>query len=207
MTSNAVVQCDIDAAVPRRGNRLSRAIGTLVLWLMRWRFVGTTPRTGRFVMVAVPHTSNLDGFIFLMAMLAAGLDLRWVGKHTLFQGWLGRILLWAGGLPVDRQRAGDFAAGVAALYAQGGPLVVVIAAEGTRGRTTRWKSGFHRIAALAEVPIAIGYMDYGRRRVGFGPCLPANASLTEQLTTMSEFLADIQPRHPQRFALPEIHSQ
>ena len=200
---SALIEAEFGPHFPRRGNAFSRAVGRLMLRLLGWRIVGSPPDTPKLVIAAVPHTSNWDGVILLIAMLAAGLDLRWVGKHTLFKGPLGRVLLWAGGVSVNRAQARDFVDSVAQTFAQRDQLALVIAPEGTRKPTARWKTGFHRIAQQAGVPIVAGYMDYGSKTVGFGPGLEASGQFTEYVEQLKPFLANTRPRHPHNFLWPE----
>ena len=76
--------------VPRRGNALSRGFARFLLWAMRWKIVGNPPNRRHFIVTAAPHTSNMDGLVFLIASVAMGLELHWIGKHTLFKGLGGR---------------------------------------------------------------------------------------------------------------------
>jgi 1-acyl-sn-glycerol-3-phosphate acyltransferase len=145
-------------------------------WFLRlsgWEAEGVKPRAARFVLIAAPHTSNWD-LAFLLA-LAAGFDLRvsWMGKHALFRPPLGWLMRLAGGIPVVRHRRGDMVAQAARSFANAEKLVLVVPAEGTRDRVDHWKSGFYHIARTANVPIVLGYLDYRRRRGGFGPTLQA----------------------------------
>jgi 1-acyl-sn-glycerol-3-phosphate acyltransferase len=39
-------------------------------------------------------------------------------------------------------------------------ICMVITPEGTRGKRSKWKTGFYYIAVKAEVPIALGYLDF-----------------------------------------------
>ena len=100
----------LGAAVPRRGNRLSRAFWSLVLRLMGWRVVGEAPDLPRFVFVGAPHTSNQDFFMTALTMAALGIDVHFVMKHTPFVGPVGWFLRWFGGIPLDRHRTRDFVA-------------------------------------------------------------------------------------------------
>ena len=45
---------------------------------------------------------------------------------------------------------------------------LAIAPEGTRGRAAHWKSGFYHLARAADVPLALGFIDYPRREIGVG---------------------------------------
>jgi hypothetical protein len=43
---------------------------------------------------------------------------------------------------------------------------MAIAPEGTRSLTPHWKSGFHRLALAADVPVGLAFIDWSRREVG-----------------------------------------
>lgn len=203
MPAKPLIEAEFGPLFPRRGNAISRAIGRVLLRLMGWRIVGSPPNTPKMMIVAAPHTSNWDGFLLLLAMLAAGLDLRWVGKHTLFKGPWGGLLRWAGGVSVNRAKAKDFVGSVVQTYAERDSLALVIAPEGTRKRTARWKSGFHRIAVEAKVPIVCGYMDYRKKEAGFGPGLTPSENFSDYIVQLRAFLEDCTPRHPHKFVLPD----
>lgn len=186
--------------VPRRGNAFSRGLGRLILRIMGWKVVGNPPDEPRFIVTAAPHTSNWDGAIFLIAIVAMGLDLHWIGKHTLFEGRGGRFLRWMGGVSVNRQAAQDVVQQVAQKFRDAEQLVIVVAPEGTRRRTDRWKTGFYRMAQRAGVPIAMGFMDYAKKRVGFGPALTVTGDLQADFATMIAFYRQVTPRFPELFA-------
>lgn len=188
--------------VPRRGNAFSRGLGRMLLRLLGWRVVGTPPDAPRFIVAAAPHTSNMDGLIFLIATFAMGLDLHWIGKHTLFQGPWGGALRWMGGVGIDRRRPGGMVQQVAEQFRTREQLVLVVAPEGTRSRTEQWKSGFYRMAQAAQVPISLGFMDYGCKRVGFGLALTPSGDFDADLQRMGAFYAAVVPRHPARFSPP-----
>ncbi len=193
----------LGSRVPRRGNAFSRGLASLLLRLLGWRYVGEPPNTPKMVIAAAPHTSNMDGLIFLIAATAVGLELNFVAKHTLFKGIGGRVLSWLGGVPVDRTAAGGLVEGIIEQYQVHDKLAVVIAPEGTRSATGRWKTGFHRIARQAGVPIALGFMDYRLRRVGFGPSIVPGDDYAADLEIMLSFYRQITPRFPDRYVLPQ----
>ncbi|MDD3765268.1 MAG: lysophospholipid acyltransferase family protein [Nevskiales bacterium] len=194
----------LGAHVPRRGNRFSRWLGRTLLRLMGWRVVGAPPDTAKFMVAAAPHTSNMDGLIFLIATFAMGLDLHWAGKHTLFKGPWGPMLRWMGGIGIDRRRPGGMVQQVAEQFGHADALVLVVAPEETRSRAHSWKSGFYRMADIARVPIAMGFMDYALKRVGFGPHFMPCGDFQADLQLMAAFYGQITPKHPERFTLPDF---
>jgi 1-acyl-sn-glycerol-3-phosphate acyltransferase len=157
------------------------------------------PLAARFVLIAAPHTSNWD-LAFLLA-LAAGFELRvsWMGKHGLFRPPLGWLMRLAGGIPIIRHQRGDMVAQAALRFANAEKLVLVVPAEGTRARVSHWKSGFYHIARTANVPIVLGYLDYRRRRGGFGPSIQATGDVVADMDKIRAFYSDKVGRFPERF--------
>ena len=192
----------LGAKVPRRGNWFSRGLAGLILRVCGWRLVGATPDAPKFVMTAAPHTSNMDGLLLLIAAFAMGLDQHWILKHTLFKGIWGPIFRWTGAISVNRKQAGGMVQQVLHEFEHRAQFVVIVSPEGTRNHTETWKSGFHRIATRAQVPVCLGFIDYKLRRVGFGPSFTPSADFRKDLATMSGFYRLITPRHPALFALP-----
>lgn len=181
---------EMGSAIPRRGWRWGRVIGRLVLSAARWGFSGEIPNLSKGVIIVAPHTSNWDFVIGAAAMLAIDLELRFIGKHTLFSGPLGPIMRGLGGIPVDRaQPGGGFIEETAARFEQEEELLLALAPEGTRSEVDRWKTGFHRIARSAAVPIFAVALDYSVRRIRFGPLVTPSDDLEGDLQIFYEFFA------------------
>lgn len=174
----------VGAAVPRRFGGWTRRAAAAALGLAGWHFEGTIPDVARMVVVVAPHTSNWDFPVGVAAMLALGIRVRWLGKHTLFRPPFGALLRWLGGIPVRRgERLGAVDAAVAE-FARGGPLLLALAPEGTRRHVATWKTGYYAIAERAGVPIVPAWMDWSRRAIGFGAPTAATGgadALTAQL--------------------------
>jgi 1-acyl-sn-glycerol-3-phosphate acyltransferase len=121
--------------------------------------------------IAAPHTTNWD-FLWVLAFAwAFEIDIKWLGKHTLFRWPFGIVLRALGGIPVRRHERQSLVDQLVARFQERDDLVVVVPAEGTRSWTPRWRSGFYHLARRAGVPVALGFLDYGRRIGGFGPTL------------------------------------
>lgn len=156
----------------------------------RWRVVGEIPDLAKAVIIVAPHTSNWDFPVGVAAMLALDLELRFLGKHTLFDGPLGPLMRGLGGVPVDRGQPGSgVVEEMAARFRASERLLLALAPEGTRSSVGRWKSGFYRIAVAAEVPIAAVALDWGRREVRFGPVVAPSGDLEGELAVFGEFFA------------------
>ncbi len=172
-----------------------------------WKTEGERPRDRRFVLIAAPHTSNWD-LAYLLA-LSELFDVRvsWMGKDAIFRppfGWLMRRL---GGIPVVRSKRGNLVAQATQRFAASQDLALVVPAEGTRGAVDYWKSGFYHIARGADVPIVLGYLDYARRRGGFGPSLRATEDVPKDMDQIREFYADKSGKYPDQFAEPRLKEE
>lgn len=155
----------LPAAVPRRGGSLTRTVGRVALVVLRWRVAGEIPDRPKFVIIAAPHRSNWDLVIGLATKLALGLDVTWLGKHTIFRGPFDAMFRWFGGVPVDRRSANDTVASVVERFASRDRMVLGLAPEGTRKVGAPWKSGFWHIARGARVPILPVAFDWETRTV------------------------------------------
>jgi 1-acyl-sn-glycerol-3-phosphate acyltransferase len=178
-------------------------MGKLVArWFLRlsgWRLEGEKPQERRFVLVAAPHTSNWD-FAYLIALAAiSDLKISWMGKHVLFRPPLGWLMRRVGGIPIVRHRHRDTVSHMATAFEESESLALVVAVEGTRGYVPHWKSGFYHIARAAKVPIVLGYLDYARRRGGFGPVLNVSEDIGRVMDGIRSFYADKVGKYPDQF--------
>jgi 1-acyl-sn-glycerol-3-phosphate acyltransferase len=159
------------------------------------------------VLIAAPHTSIADFFYVLAFAWALRVPLAYMMKHTMFVGPLGWWLRRAGGIPIRRHLRENVVADAAARLRQAPALALVVPPEGTRRRVEHWRSGFYHIARAADVPVVMGFLDYGRRRGGFGPAFRPSGDLKRDMDAVRSFYADKVGRHPERFATPRLREE
>ena len=182
-------------------NTVLRAGSRGFLRLNGWKVEGSLPVEARkCVLIAAPHTSNWDLPYTLMVAFVLNLNIYWMGKHSLFAFPFGPVMRWLGGIAVDRSRSTNLvSASAMALKAADGPVQLVVPPEGTRGRTTHWKTGFYYIALEAGVPIVLAYMDYARKVSGLGPVFVPTGDIDADMAEIKRFYAGVQGRRPQHF--------
>jgi 1-acyl-sn-glycerol-3-phosphate acyltransferase len=178
---------------------MSKLLARWFLKLTGWQPEGASPVERRFVLIAAPHTSNWDLAYLLALAVIFDVKVSWMGKHQLFRPPLGWVMRPLGGIPVRRHRAGNLVSQMALVFAESESLALVVPAEGTRGYVAHWKSGFYHIARQANVPIVMGYLDYRRRRGGFGPALHPTGDLRRDMNEIRDFYADKVGKYPEQF--------
>lgn len=174
------------------------AIGRAMAWLLGWRIIGPLPPDPKLLGIFAPHTSNWD--LVLMLTFAANLRIRtnWLVKDNVYRWPLRSLIRWIGGVPVDRGSRSRVVDQVAEAYAASEGLYLAIAPEGTRGKTTQWKTGFYHIAVKAGVRIVMLYADYEKREVGVGPVFTPSGDIHEDFKLIRAFYSKVTPRHPKK---------
>lgn len=177
---------------------LSRVILKLAGWKIHSVF---PPGIKKCVIAAAPHTSNWDFIIGRLAYWVIGVRVHFLIKKEAFKFPFRSILLASGGIPVDRGRNNRIVDQITDLFNKTESLYVVITPEGTRKPNPHWKKGFYHIAMKANVPIALGYMDYARKEGGIGKVIYPDGNLEAQMKEIKEFYRDKTGRHPELFRL------
>ena len=175
-----------------------QVIAKAILKIGGWEIVGTQPTVPKAVVVAAPHTSNWDGFWGLVCRVALDVEIHFFAKESLFWFPLNILLRSLGGIPLDRKRAGSAVEQAVEMFRKNDSYYFGLAPEGTRSRADHWKSGFYRIAAGADVPVILGFLDYGRRRIGIGPTLELSGDWEKDIAYCREFYKDIRGRWPEK---------
>ena len=182
-------------------NSLLRLLSMGFLKLAGWKIDGRLPENcHKSVLIAAPHTSNWDLPYTLMVAFVLRIEIHWMGKAQIFRAPFGGLMRWLGGIAVTREKASNLvAASVAALQSSAGPLHLVVPPEGTRGKTSYWKTGFYYIAVGAQVPIVMAYMDYERKISGLGPVFLPTGNVEADMAAIKAFYAPFKGKNAAQF--------
>jgi 1-acyl-sn-glycerol-3-phosphate acyltransferase len=176
-----------------------RGLSWLVLKCSGWKVVNVAPDTGSYLIIAAPHTSNWDFPIGIAIAFHLRLKVYFIGKHTLFEGMMGTIMRWLGGIPLNREASKNFVDASIETYANNKNLIFAIAPEGTRASVTRWKTGFYHMAKGANVPIALAYFDYATRTGGIGKMLYTTESMDADMQTIADYYRPMTGKNPNNY--------
>ena len=174
---------------------MKRLLARTWLKLNGWTVHGTISHR-KFVTIAAPHTSNWD-LVFMLAVSAElGIKPRWLGKHTLFKGPMGWLMRALGGIPVERSARHNMVEQAALYLRESEAMILAVPPSGTRKALDHWKSGFYWIANSAQVPIALGYLDYGKREGGIGSFVTPSGDISKDMDLIREFYRGKRGKYP-----------
>ena len=158
----------------------------------------------RCIVIAAPHTSNWDFVYGIVAVNLLQIKVNYLAKKELFVWPIKRIFTKSGGIPVERKNAQNVVEAMIKLFKERKQLILAIPTEGTRKGVAKWKSGFYRIALAANVPVVLGYIDYKKKEVGFGPIIYLSGDKEKDAMKIREFYEGVQAKIPEYFNLDAI---
>lgn len=186
---------ELPPSLPRRGNSLTKAFARGLLTLFGWRVTGELPDRPKLIAIVAPHTSNWDFVVGILVVFALGLRVRFLGKHTLFNPWMGWLMRWLGGTPVIRDTPQGAVGDAVEMIASEERVLLGIAPEGTRTRGKPWRSGFYNIALAAKVPILPAAFDYDRKSLTLFAAFEPTGSYEADLAALQALYADVNARN------------
>jgi 1-acyl-sn-glycerol-3-phosphate acyltransferase len=149
-----------------------RTLAKILIFIAGWKKAGLLPtEIPQFVCVLAPHTSNWD--IFILILYALAFDVKCsascYAKKSIFLRPLRALFMWIGAIPVDRAARENMVEKTCEMFRKHSNMYLVILPDGTRSKTSHWKSGFYFIARQMRIPIVCLFIDYEKKTAGFGP--------------------------------------
>jgi len=159
----------------------------------------------RCVVIAAPHTSNWD---FIYGIVAFDL-MKIPVRFTIKKEWLffpfDMILKSLGAIGIDRSpkqgHRPSMVSAIAQLFEQQQELAVLVTPEGTRSRREKWRTGFYYIALEANVPIALGFLDYKEKVIGIGKIIYPSGNIHTDMQEIMQFYQTITPKFQEKFSV------
>ncbi len=194
---------DLGNLIPKRNGSITPPIASLLMKAAGWRTVGEVPNIAQAVVLALPHTSNVDGVYALPCLFSLDLKVSIMGKHTLFKvPVLKQLLHWLGIIPINRGDKGSVLQASIDKFKNGEPLFLGLSPEGTRDYTENWKTGFYYLALGAKVPILPVALDYNTKEVRFLDLVYPTGDIEVDLPKIYEQYRGVMPRYPERLSKP-----
>jgi 1-acyl-sn-glycerol-3-phosphate acyltransferase len=101
---------------------------------MGWSFVTERPPLDKWIGLAVPHTSNMDGLLMVLMAQQIGLEMSWMVKDALDKPVLGPIVKGVGGVFIERSKAHGVVEQMVQQFEERSSFCLMIPPEGTRSR-------------------------------------------------------------------------
>ena len=175
---------------------MRRILAGVALRLVGWQAVLAPPPGPKSVVIVYPHTSNWDFPLGVLFKARFGLDIHWAGKDTMFRFPVRRLLLWLGGVPINRRERTGMIGQLVERFAGSSEFHFCIAPEGTRSKTDHLKTGFYRLALEAGVPLGLAFIDYRTKRVGIERWITLSGDEAADLAVLRECYRDIRAFDP-----------
>lgn len=178
-----------------------RIFFAFLLRSLGWKIVLNVEIPSKCVLCVAPHTSNWDFLIGISFYKSIGGRPYFLMKKDWFFFPLGNFLRSIGGIPVNRGKKTSLSDQMAELFDSQENFQLAIAPEGTRKKTTHWKTGFYYIALKANVPITLAYIDYEKKIVGIDKIFYPTGNLEEDMTEIKNYYKDIKGKYPEKFSI------
>lgn len=179
---------------------MKRLIARTFLKLTGFRIEGEQPPSGRYVVIAAPHTSNWDGIYLVLMSIVYGVRIQWMVKHTLLRFPFRAILLRLGAVPIERHLRKGVVDQMITRFREDESLHLIVPAEGTRSYRDYWKSGFYHIARGADVPVCLSYLDFKTKTGGFGPLVHLTGDVVADMDTIRAFYCGKVGKYPEQMS-------
>jgi 1-acyl-sn-glycerol-3-phosphate acyltransferase len=187
---------------------LTQLFASSILTLSGWTVKNNMPPDiKQCVMIAAPHTSNWDFFYTRLAFLQMDIPVKMTIKRSYMRFPYGPFARALGCIGIDRrpkkegQERPSMVQVMADLFKEHDNLVMLVTPEGTRSLSTKWKTGFYHVAVLANVPVALGYLDYEKKEAGVGKMVYPSGNMKKDMQEIMAFYKNIAARTPEYFSI------
>ena len=168
--------------------------------ILGWKFENNfNPEVKKCVFIVAPHTSSYDFLIGILIRKIMGIEINFVGKKELFKPPFGWYFKAVGGAPIDRTGKQKKVDAIAEIFGKKDIFRLAMSPEGTREKTTTWKTGFYYIALKAEIPIIRVSFDYGVKKVKISEPYWPTGDFQKDYTEIFSYYDGVTGKIPEKF--------
>ncbi len=172
--------------------------------VLGWKIKGEFPDIKKSVSIFAPHTSYWDGFYGKLFMMSTDVRYKFLSKKEFFKFPLKYFFKAFGSIPVEKNK--EYINQIADLFQTNNELHIILSPEGQIPITDHWKKGFYYMAARANVPIIVGYIDYKKKEIGIKGVITETADLKKTMITIGNMYKDVSAKNPEFFSLDKRFS-
>jgi 1-acyl-sn-glycerol-3-phosphate acyltransferase len=168
--------------------------------LSGWKLKGEIPSDfEKGVLIFAPHTSSEDFVHTLACATMMNVQLKYLAKEELFKFPVKGMMMDMGGVPVNRANSNNLVEHMINMLKESKKLIIAIPAEGTRKKTTKWKTGFYHVAVGAKVPVLLAYLDYKNKLAGVGDIFYPTGNQEADFDYIEKFYLNANAKYPEMF--------
>lgn len=175
--------------------------------LQGWKFENHLPEEKRYVLLAGPHTSNWDFYYAIICFRGMKVPVKFAIKNEWIKFPFKTFMLKVGAIGIERASKSSNAIStvdaMTNLFKENKELIVCITPEGTRKRSTKWKTGFYHVAVNAGVPIALGHLDYKKKHAGIHKFVYPSGDMEKDMREIMDFYKTANAKFPELFSVDE----
>ena len=178
-------------------------LSKLILRIAGWKVKITVPDYPKCIICVAPHTSNWDFILGKLAYASVGRKAGFLMKSSWFVFPLGIIFKAIGGVPVFRDKKARKEPSLVEQLVEkmnsSQRLSLAITPEGTRKRTTKWHTGFLRIAYEAHIPVVLGALDFKNKEITITREFTPTGNIEEDMAAVKNYYKNFSGKHPKNF--------
>lgn len=176
-------------------------LSAIILKWAGWEVEVNAPDFPKAIICVAPHTSNWDFILGKLCYSSVHRKAGFLMKSSWFFFPLGFFFRSIGGIPVYRKnKKGSLVDQLINRFNTCESLTLAITPEGTRSHTTRWHTGFLQIAYNANIPILIGILDYGNKRITVNQVFYSTGDIAADLAQIKKYYNPSQAKYPDKFS-------
>lgn len=149
------------------------------------------------IYIAIPHTSNWDFPIGILAKFGYNMDVQYVAKDSLFKPPFGWFFRWTGGIPVDRSKSNNFVDATVSTLQSYDKISICLAPEGTRKKVDSLKSGFYWISHKSGIPLIFVGFDWGKKVMSYSDPFTPSGDYEADLKIIKDHFKDFVGKIPE----------
>ncbi len=173
-------------------------ISALLLRLAGWKLTLSTPNYPKQIICVAPHTSNWDFILCELAYWSVGRRAGFLMKQFWFFWPLGPIFRALGGIPVGNKQKGSITQQLIHRFNTEEDLTIAITPEGTRSRTSKWRTGFLQVAYQTGVPVTLAVLDFAHKHIFLTETFTPSGNLEADMKAIKAYYSQYQGKYPEK---------
>lgn len=178
---------------------MKKFIGILILQIGGW--TEDYPKSyivDKCVMISAPHTSFKDYIYTVASFWKREVEIKILYKNNQVTTLSNFFLKKIGGVGFSKITKEGINYSVD-LINKSKKLILIVPTEYHIKKVDKWKTEFYDIAQSANVPVALGYLDYSDRVAGVGDLFNVSGNKDKDMTKIQNFYKNFTPNIPENY--------